>query len=137
MAAVHIIWTVIIAVATTGWKSLDFNAWFDAGYNTQLLVSFIFKGIQLIMWPIAYTGASGAHAFTIYTSMTVFIDSSIGLLGIIFMILSVTIDNKKLTGDFLWSFAGTFVVDLIIMVHDFISIEALLSWYTFKMAADT
>ena len=88
------------------------------------------------MWPIAYTGASGAHAFTIYTSMTVFIDSSIGLLGIIFMILSVTIDDKKLTGDFLWSFAGTFVVDLIIMVHDFISIEALRSWYTFKMAAD-
>ena len=89
------------------------------------------------MWPIAYTGPEGAYAFMIYTSITLFIDASIGWLGVIFWILAIDVDKTKIENEFLWHLIGTITVDLIIMVHNFISIEALRSWYTFKMAKDT
>lgn len=44
MAAVHIIWTIVIATST-GFTFMSFNTWKDAGYNTQFLCSWVFKGI--------------------------------------------------------------------------------------------
>jgi len=136
MASVHLIWSIVLAVqwGDAGNTIMNFDTWRGAGFSAQFLCSWIFKGIQVIMWPIAYTSSSAAHAYVIYTSITLFIDSSVGLLSIIFWVLSVTVENNPIEGDFLSQFAVTISVNLIILVHDFIAIENLRGWYTFKMS---
>lgn len=136
MAAVHIIWSIVLAVlwGDAGNTIINFDTWRGAGFSAQFLCSWIFKGVQVIMWPIAYTSSSAAHAYVIYTSITLFIDSSVGLLSIIFWVLSVTVENNAIEGDFLYQFIVTVSVNLIILGHDFLAIENLRGWYTFKMS---
>jgi hypothetical protein len=44
MAALHIIWSIIVATST-GFTLMDFTSWKNAGYNAYFLASWIFKSI--------------------------------------------------------------------------------------------
>ena len=35
-------------------NALNFDTWLSAGYNTLILSSWVFKGIQFVSWPLSF-----------------------------------------------------------------------------------
>jgi hypothetical protein len=114
------------------------NAWkwttfYNAGYNTMVILQVITKSIQLVSWPLAYIWEGFAWWYFTWTSIVAGVDITIVFIPLIFWLSSVLKDGNALTGDFLWQFMVEWLIVIGQILWNFKWVDGLADWFYFNV----
>jgi len=97
MAVASFIWAIVVTVdgdfqaSGYAWR-WDFWVW--RGYTMYPLITWFFKGIQMVSFPVAYTGVAGAWWYYIWTLVSIANDISFAVAPLVMWTISFAIPER-------------------------------------------
>jgi len=115
----------------------DWTSFVEAGYNTNILLSFLFKGGQFFSWLLSYIDPALAWWYMVISLINVFGDFTWHLMGTGFWMSAIGVDYVSVTGDFQWHFWCEIALLLLMAALDFFTVGGLVDWYFYGVMGQT
>ena len=116
------------------WK---WNTFLSAGYNTTILLSLVFKGVQFLSWLLSYLDPALAWWFMSISQVNVLGDFTWHLIGIMLWMTAIGVDYVSVTGDFLWHFWVEWGLVIVMWIIDMMTTGGLVDWYFYGVLGQT